>query len=99
MCIKANYSPVAPAAYLLLLDIAAAYKDHDAFIQQVIAQRQLLTTQEVANTYLVSKRTVYRLNKAGLLPATVKKKHYYFDGAMVAAFFSTAWRKVGAEKV
>lgn len=65
----------------------------EALHRQQVSKTELLTTKQIVAKYFVSRQTVYRLNKKGLLPALTKFKQYYFDADTAAAFFANYWRK------
>ncbi|WP_410221254.1 helix-turn-helix transcriptional regulator [Pedobacter sp.] len=74
--------------------IVNQYTEISGYIRKKLLQKELLSTQQVSEKYCISRQTIYRNLKAGILLPVVKHRSYYFDADEARAFF-LKYRGVG----
>lgn len=83
--------------FVLLQTIVERYTDICEYIRQKLLNRELLSTQQIVEKYCISRQTLYRLQKAGMLSPVIKHRCYYFDAEEVRVFFMKYWGKSGED--
>ena len=89
---KGNYL-LTQEEYLLLQTIVHRYTDICEYMRQKLLNKELISTQQIVKKYCVSRQTVYRIQKTGILSPIIKHRSYYFDAEETRDFFLKYWRK------
>ena len=76
-----------------LQTIVEQYIDICEYVRQKLLNRELLSTQQIVDKYCISRQTIYRIQKAGILIPILKHRTYYFDAEETKAFFNKYWGK------
>ncbi|MCJ0743636.1 helix-turn-helix domain-containing protein [Pedobacter montanisoli] len=84
---RKGYYLLSHEEFTLLQTAVTQYMETSAYIRKKLLQKELLTTKQVAEKYCVSRQTLYRFRKAGILLAIVKHGSYYFDADETREFF------------
>lgn len=71
----------------LLHDNATQYSVLLDYVKQKIHTVELITTNQIVAQYHVTRQTIYRISKSGLLKPIFKYRAYYFDIKDVEKFF------------
>jgi DNA invertase Pin-like site-specific DNA recombinase len=77
----------------LILTTIQNYAQIQEYIKQKLLKRELLSTEEVAKKYCISRYTIYRLQKKNILIPVLKNRTFYFDSDETNIFFSKYWNK------
>jgi predicted DNA-binding transcriptional regulator AlpA len=75
--------------YLLL----ERYEFLSRYVEQTLINSELISTAQIVEKYYVSRHTIYRMQKAGLLLPKVKTRSLYFDANETNIFFNHYWRR------
>ena len=83
---KGNYL-LSHEEFMLLRTAVTQYTEISAYIRKKLLQKELLSTKQIVEKYCVSRQTMYRFQKAGVLLPIVKHRSYYFDADEAREFF------------
>ena len=69
-------------------NVYEAFQNLSTYVLSRLHFRELLTTKQVMEMYHVTRTTLYRIRKAGLLVPVLKYRTYYYDAKEARAFFA-----------
>lgn len=71
----------------VVIEVLNRYAHVSQYVEQIMFKKELLSTNQVAEKYFVSRFTVDRMRKSGRLNFVVKHRSYYFDPEETHKFF------------
>lgn len=77
----------------VVVEILNRYAHVSQYVEQKMFEKELLSTNQVAEKYFVSRHTVGRLSRSGQLKPIIKHRSYYFDAEETSNFFAQYWNK------
>jgi len=84
-----------PQAEILdvIIELMNRFVHVNEYVQQKMFERELLSTNQVAEKHCISRHTVGRLCRAGHLKPIVKHRSYYFDAEETQRYFEQYWQR------
>lgn len=76
-----------------LYTLLERYEVLSKYVEKTLFDKELLSTAQIVDKYCVSRHTIYRMQKAGLLLPKVKNRSLYFDAYETQTFFKQYWRR------